>query len=148
LNFFTLYFGGIWLYIPLGMTFEQKTYNALLRNDFFVALSCSASPWGRLLSFSLFSLFFSFLCTRWCMLRFYILQPFLGDLSLVELNEKKLQAMAPLKTFLPLLKGKGCHRKMKKDYIKLHIISLKLVRIPRSGYVVVVHILQSVRIGS
>jgi hypothetical protein len=25
-----------------------------LRNDFFVALSCSASPWGRLLSFSLF----------------------------------------------------------------------------------------------
>jgi hypothetical protein len=29
LNFFALYFGGIWLYIPLGMTFEQKTYAAL-----------------------------------------------------------------------------------------------------------------------
>jgi hypothetical protein len=79
------------------------------------------------------------------MLRFYILQPFLGDLALVELNEKKLQAMAPLKTFLPLLKGKGFHRKMKKDYIKLHIISPKLICIPRSGYVVAVHILQSVR---
>jgi hypothetical protein len=36
---------------------------------------------------------------------------------------------------------------MKKDYIKLHIISLKLIRIPRSGYIVVVHILQSVRTG-
>jgi hypothetical protein len=29
LNFFALYFGGIWLCIPLGMTFEQKTYAAL-----------------------------------------------------------------------------------------------------------------------
>jgi hypothetical protein len=56
--------------------------------------------------------------------------------------------MAPLKTFLPLWKGKGCHRKkMKKDYIKLHIISPKLIRIPRSRYVIVVHILQSVRTG-
>jgi hypothetical protein len=26
---FALYFGGIWLCIPLGMTFEQKTYAAL-----------------------------------------------------------------------------------------------------------------------
>jgi hypothetical protein len=26
---FALYFGGIWLYIPLGTTFEQKTYAAL-----------------------------------------------------------------------------------------------------------------------
>jgi hypothetical protein len=57
---------------------------------------------------------------RWCMLRFYILQPFLGDLALVALNEKKLQAMAPLKTFLPLLKGKGCHRKNEK---RLHQIT-------------------------
>jgi hypothetical protein len=36
---------------------------------------------------------------------------------------------------------------MKKDYIKLHIISPKLIRIPRSRYVVAVHILQSVRTG-
>jgi hypothetical protein len=28
LNFFDLYFGGIWLCIPFGMTFEQKTYAA------------------------------------------------------------------------------------------------------------------------
>jgi hypothetical protein len=39
---------------------------------------------------------------------------FLGDLALVELNKKKLQAMALLKTFLPLWKGKGCHRKNEK----------------------------------
>jgi hypothetical protein len=26
---FTIYFGGIWLCIPLGTTFEQKTYVAL-----------------------------------------------------------------------------------------------------------------------
>jgi hypothetical protein len=31
---FTLYFGGIWLCIPFGTTFEQKTYTAL--------------PWERL----------------------------------------------------------------------------------------------------
>jgi hypothetical protein len=55
--------------------------------------------------------------------------------------------MAPLKTFLPLWKGKGCHRKNEKNYIKLHIISPKLIRIPRSGYVAAVHILQSVRTG-
>jgi hypothetical protein len=29
LNFFALYFDGIWLYIPFGTTFEQKTYTAL-----------------------------------------------------------------------------------------------------------------------
>jgi hypothetical protein len=56
--------------------------------------------------------------------------------------------MAPLKTFLPLWKGKGCHRKNEKDYIKLHIISSKLIRIPRSRNVIAVHILQSVRTGS
>jgi hypothetical protein len=75
---------------------------------------------------------------------------FLGDFARVELNKKKgkLHAMAPLKTFLPLQKGKGCHRKNKKDYIKLAIISVKLIRIPRSRNVVAVHILQFVRAGS
>jgi hypothetical protein len=35
-----------------------------------------------------------------------------GDFAIVELNKKeKLQAMAPLKTFLPLWNGKGCHSK-------------------------------------
>jgi hypothetical protein len=28
-----------------------------------------------------------------------------------DLRKEKLQAIAPLKTFLPLWKGKGCHRK-------------------------------------
>jgi hypothetical protein len=88
-----------------------------------------------------------YLCTRWCMLRFYILHPF-GDLALVELNKKgKITSYGPIKNLSPLWKGKGCHRKMKKDDIKLHVISLKLIRIPRSGYVVAVHILQSVRTG-
>jgi hypothetical protein len=40
---------------------------------------------------------------------------FLRDLALVELNKKgKIKVIAPLKTFLPLWKGKGCHRKIKK----------------------------------
>jgi hypothetical protein len=82
------------------------------------------------------------------MLKFYILH-ILGDFALVELDKKeKLQTMAPLKTFLPLRKGKECHRKNEKDYIKLHIVSSKLIRIPISRNVVVVHIVQSVRTGS
>jgi hypothetical protein len=45
----------------------------------------------------------------------------LGDLALMGLNKnEKLQALAPLKTFLPLLKGKGCHRKNEK---RLHQIT-------------------------
>jgi hypothetical protein len=70
----------------------------------------------------------------------------LGDFALIELK-RKLHVMAPLKTFLPLQKGKGCHeRKIKniKNYIELYIISPKLIRIPRSRNVVAVHILQSV----
>jgi hypothetical protein len=96
-----------------------------------------------------FSLFFSFSALDGARsdVTFYIL---LGDFALVELNKKrKIQAMAPLKTFLPLWKGKGCHRKkMKKEYIKLHIKLLKLIRIPRSRNVVAVHILQPIRIGT
>jgi hypothetical protein len=34
---FTLYFGGIWLYIPLGTTFEQKNYTVLPWERLFVA---------------------------------------------------------------------------------------------------------------
>jgi hypothetical protein len=55
--------------------------------------------------------------------------------------------MAPLKTFLPSWKEKGAIEKMKKDYIILHIVSPKLIRIPRFGNVVAVHILQSIRNG-
>jgi hypothetical protein len=45
------------------------------------------------------------------MLSFYIY--IFGGYSLVELKweKEKLHAMAPLKTFLPLWKGKWCHRK-------------------------------------
>jgi hypothetical protein len=105
------------LCIPLGTTFE------LLPAFFLSALDGACSDFT-----------------------FYIL---LGDLlSWSYIREKKLQAMALLKTFLPLWKGQGCHRKkMKKDYIKLHIISSKLIHIPRSRNIVAVHILQSVRTG-
>jgi hypothetical protein len=47
-----------------------------------------------------------------------------------------------------LLVGPGTPRGRNADnYIRLHIISSKLIRIPRSRYVVAVHILQSVRTG-
>jgi hypothetical protein len=59
------------------------------------------------LSFSL--VFFSALNGARSGVTFYIL---LGDFALMELNKKrKIQTLAPLKTFLPLWKGKGCHRK-------------------------------------
>jgi hypothetical protein len=66
------------------------------RNDFFAALSCSASPWGRLLSFSLFFFLHS-------MVQAQILHiTSLGDLALVGLTKnEKLQATTSLKTFLP-----------------------------------------------
>jgi hypothetical protein len=37
----------------------------------------------------------------------------LGDIALIELKKEKekLHVVAPLKTFLPLWKGKGCHKK-------------------------------------
>jgi hypothetical protein len=44
----------------------------------------------------------------------------LGDFALMELNKKKLQTMAPLKTFLPLWKGKGCHGKIKRLHQSIH----------------------------
>jgi hypothetical protein len=82
------------------------------------------------------------------MLRFYILHSF-GGFALVELSKKeKITSYGPIKNLSPLHKEKGCHRKkMKRDSIKSHIISSKLVRIPRSRNVVAVHILQSVRTG-
>jgi hypothetical protein len=73
----------------------------------------------------------------------------LGDFALAELNKReKITNYGPIKNLFPLWKGKGCHRKNEKDYIKLHIISPKLIRIPRSRNVVAVHILQSVRTWS
>jgi hypothetical protein len=56
------------------------------------------------LSFSLLFFSFSALDGACSDFTFYIL---LGDLALMELNKKKLQAMAPLKTFSPFGKEKG-----------------------------------------
>jgi hypothetical protein len=53
-----------------------------------------------------------------------------------------------LKHFSPFGKEKGAIGKNKKDYIRLHIIPPKLIRIPRSRNVVAVHILQPVGTGS
>jgi hypothetical protein len=63
-------------------------------------------------TFELLPVFFSFfLCTRWCVLSFYI-YIFGGYCSYrIEIRKEKLHAVAPLKTFLPLWKGKGCHKK-------------------------------------
>jgi hypothetical protein len=67
-----------------------------LRNDFFAASSCSASPWGRVLSFSLFFFLHSMVHAQ------ILHNTSLGALALVGLNKnEKLQAMVPLKTFLP-----------------------------------------------
>jgi hypothetical protein len=55
------------------------------------------------MTFELLSEFFSF--------SFAFTFTFLGDIILIELKQGKLHDVAPLKTFLPLWKGKGCHRK-------------------------------------
>jgi hypothetical protein len=74
---------------------------------------------------------------------------FLGDFALIEPNKKrKITSHGPIKNLSPPLERKRVpYEKMEKDYIKLHIISSKLIHIPRSRNVVAVHILQSVRIG-
>jgi hypothetical protein len=56
-------------------------------------------------------------------------------------KNEKITSYGPIKNLSPLLNGKGYHRKRIKNYIKLHVVPLKLIRIPRSGYVVAVHIL-------
>jgi hypothetical protein len=68
---------------------------------------------------------------------------FFGGFCSYKTKKKRLHILAPLKTFLPLWKGKGCHEKKNKNmknYIKLYIISPKLIRIPRSRNVIAVHI--------
>jgi hypothetical protein len=63
-------------------------------------------------------------------------------------QKMKITNYGPIKNLSPLLKGKWCHRKKIKRLHQLYIISPKLIRIRRLGYVVAVHILQSVRTGS
>jgi hypothetical protein len=74
-----------------------------LRNDFFVASSCSASPWGRLSSFSL-PFFLSALDGACSDFTFYI---FWGDLALIELNKKReITSYGPIKNLSPFLERK------------------------------------------
>jgi hypothetical protein len=65
-----------------------------------------------------------------------------------DIRKEKLHAMAPLKPFSSFGKEKGAIGKNKKDYIRLHIVPPKLIRIPRSRNVAAVHILQPVGTGS
>jgi hypothetical protein len=114
-----------------------------LWSDFFSNFVVLRIPLGT--AFELLPCFFSALDVAFSVFTFTSL----GDFALIELK-KEITCDGPLKTFLPLQKGKGCHeRKNKnikniKNYIKVYIISPKLIRIPRSRNVVAVHILQSV----
>jgi hypothetical protein len=56
----------------------------------------------------------------------------------------KITTYGPIKKLSPLLKGKGCHKKKVIKLQNLHIISLKLICIPRSWNVIVVHVFQPV----
>jgi hypothetical protein len=74
-----------------------------------------------------------------------------GNLALVLHRAKQKNEnynYGPIKNLSPLLKGKGYHRKEIKRLHQLHIISAKLIRVPRPGYVVSVHVLQSIRTWS
>jgi hypothetical protein len=65
------------------------------------------------------------------------------------MRKREITCYGPIKKLSPPLeKKKGAIGKNKKDYIRLHIIPLKLIRIPRSRNIVAVHILQPVGTGS
>jgi hypothetical protein len=46
-------------------------------------------------------------------------------------QKMKITTYGPIKNLSPLLKGKRCHRKKIRKLNSLHIISSKLIRIPR-----------------
>jgi hypothetical protein len=74
-----------------------------------------------------------------------------GNLALVlqrAEQKMKITTYGPIKNLSPILKGKGRHRGKIRKLHYLYIISSKLIHIPRPGYVVVVHIFQSVGTGS
>jgi hypothetical protein len=84
LNFFALYFGGTWLYIPLGTTFEQKTYAGAPLGTTFCSFVVLCIPLGT--TFELLPVFFFSALDGACSdFTFYI---FLGDFALVELDKK------------------------------------------------------------
>jgi hypothetical protein len=101
LNFFALYFGGIWLSIPLGTLLSRKLTLRSLGNDFcsFVVLCI---PLG--MTFDLLPGFFlSTLDGARSDVTFYIL---LGDFALMELNKKKITNYGPIKNLSPPLERK------------------------------------------
>jgi hypothetical protein len=61
------------------------------------------------------------------------------------LQKMKITTYGPIKNVSSLLKGKGCHRKKIRKLHSLHVISLKLIRIPRPWYVIAIHVIQSIR---
>jgi hypothetical protein len=52
----------------------------------------------------------------------------------------KITTYGPIKNLSPLMKGKGCHKEKVRKLQNLHIISPKLICIPRSWNVIVVHV--------
>jgi hypothetical protein len=62
-------------------------------------------------SFELLSVFFFSLCTRWCTLGFYIY--IFGGYCYcrADIRKREITCYGPIKTFLPLWKGKWCQRK-------------------------------------
>jgi hypothetical protein len=71
-----------------------------------------------------------------------------GNLALVlrrTAQEKmKITTYGPIKNLSPLLKGKGCLRERIRKLHSLHIISLKLILIPRPWNVITIQVFQPV----
>jgi hypothetical protein len=61
-----------------------------------------------------------------------------------EAQKIKITTYGPIKNLSPLLKGKGCHEEKVRNLQILHIISPKLICIPRSWNAIVVHVFQPV----
>jgi hypothetical protein len=55
-------------------------------------------------------------------------------------KKMKITTYDPVKNISPLLKGKGCHREKIGKLHSLHIISSKLICIPRPWYVIAIHV--------
>jgi hypothetical protein len=108
------------LCIPLGTTLELL--RLLLSAESALTFRCKLCiPLGTTLELLPCFLF----GTRWCVLSFYIY--IIGGFRSYRAKNKKLHVMAPLKTFLPLQKGKGCHVRKNKKYEKLHQVIHNIV---------------------
>jgi hypothetical protein len=100
---FTLYFGSIWLCIPLGTTFEQKTYAALPWEQLFCSFVVLCIPLGT--TFKLLPVFSFFSALDGACLDFTF--TYFGDFALVELNKRgKITNYGPIKNLSPPLERK------------------------------------------